>query len=69
MIHIEETTFQAKTVEECLSQAENEFSISKDKLKYTIIQEPREGFLGIGKNSLSKTLSSPLSSTKNIIKC
>ena len=49
MIHIEETTFQAKTVEECLSQAENEFSISKDKLKYTIIQEPREGFLGIGK--------------------
>ena len=49
MIHVEETTFQAKTVEECLSQAENKFGISKGELKYNIVQEPREGFLGIGK--------------------
>ena len=43
MIHVEETTFQAKTVEECLSQAENKFGISKGELKYNIVQEPREG--------------------------
>lgn len=57
MIHIEESTFQAKTIDECLLQAEKKYGISREVFKFTVVQEPREGFLGLGKKEAIVKLS------------
>ncbi len=44
-----EVIITAKTVEEAISLAAAELGApSADKIKYTVIEEPRKGFLGIG---------------------
>ncbi len=42
-------TFTAKTVEEAVSAASESFKVSAEKIKVTVLEEPKKGFLGIVK--------------------
>ncbi|MCR5716942.1 MAG: protein jag [Lachnospiraceae bacterium] len=40
--------FSAKTVNDCITEACQQFSVTSDKLEYEVIEEGSNGFLGIG---------------------
>ena len=44
-----EVTITAKTLEEAVAQAVEELGApSADKIEYTVLEEPKKGFLGFG---------------------
>ena len=45
-------TFTAKTVEEAKALAARTFGVSQDKIAFEILEEPKKGFLGIGKKGV-----------------
>ena len=45
---MEFTEFSAKTVDDAITEACQEFVITSDKLEYEVIEEGSSGFLGIG---------------------
>ena len=40
--------FSGKTVEEALNKALRQLNVSKEQVKYTVLEEGKSGFLGIG---------------------
>ena len=53
-----EVTISAKTVEEALELAASELGASSvEKLEYTVVEEPKKGFLGIGASMAKITAS------------
>ena len=40
--------FSAKTVDDAITEACKEFSVTSDKLEYEVVSEGSTGFLGIG---------------------
>ncbi|MBR1862982.1 MAG: protein jag [Ruminococcus sp.] len=43
-------TFTASTVEEARALAAKEFGVSEEKITFTVIEEPKKGIFGLGKN-------------------
>ena len=47
--------FSAKTVDDCITDACQHFSVTSDKLEYDVVEEGSSGFLGLGsKNAVIK---------------
>ncbi len=45
---MKETTFSAKSIEEAIALASQELGKNPEELDYTVLEEPKKGFLGIG---------------------
>ncbi len=45
---MKEMTFTAKSIEEALALASQQLNKNKEELEYTVLEEPKKGFLGIG---------------------
>ena len=57
---IQEREYAGKTVEEAVAQACLELQKKPEELRYTVVEEPKKGFLGIGSTEAKISVSIPL---------
>lgn len=58
--------FEATTIDAAVTQAASQLGIAKTDLKYVVTQQPRHGFLGIGRRCAIIQVSAPTPVKKNI---